>query len=629
MWTADWLDTSPQAGTVVADNVSGKSARSQRLARRLKGQRAEVSRVRGPASQGEPARAAPGSEPLLWAAVAVGAALVIYARALSRGFIWDDPLVLQQLRAIQSLRDLLLPPPIIPKFYFRPLVFASYLFDRALGGETPFWFHASVLVFHVINVVLVFVLARRLLAEEPLIAAGGALLFAVFPTHVESVAWMAGRSDVIVCTFVLLTILLFLDRRRPWAAWLGGVTFLLGALTKELALACLALVPVFDLLSTRRLHWRRYVPLAIAAVVYFALRRQALGTFVGGMAATAAVPQLTNDVVRAVGFYVLEAVIPLELCAYIPVVPTAAGYLLTGLLALVLGGALIVLAWRRGRWPLAFLVAWFFVTLAPSLTVIVRRSASAPVADRYLYVPSVASCLLLAWAVVQLTRRLRLSERWAATALALLGCILGVQALLYTRVWADDLSFWSDVAGKVQNDALPHRELATALLNRNRVDEADRELQRALAAPSDTVGQAMTYNQLGNLYRRLGRYQEAEQAFETAIRLQPHPTLFHNLGMALMMHLEEEQRQGDQPAMRRDIVRARDAFEQALRLGNLPGAAQGFPQWDAAKTHALLGQVLFSMGQRDAAREHLEIALHLEPTGSVAEVTRQYLRKLQ
>jgi tetratricopeptide (TPR) repeat protein len=322
-------------------------------------------------------------------------------------------------------------------------------------------------------------------------------------------------------------------------------------------------------------------------------------------------------------------VIPLQLCAYIPAVPADAGYLLAGLVALVLGGALIVFAWRRGRWPLAFLVAWFFMTLAPSLTVIVRRSASAPVADRYLYVPSVASCLLLGWAVVHVTRRLRLSARWTAATFAILSFILGVQALYYTRVWADDLSFWSDVAAKVPNDALPHRELATALLNRNRLSEADHELQRALATPSDATGQAMTYNQLGNLYRRLARYQEAEQAFEAGINLRPHPTLYHNLGMALMAHLEEEQRQGDQPAMRRDIARARDAFEQALRLGNVPGAAQGFPQWDAAKTHALLAQVLFSLGNRAGAREHLETALHLEPAGPAAEVTRQYLRKLK
>lgn len=128
----------------------------------------EGSRVRRPAFQ-----AAPRCQPPLWAAVAVGAAIVVYARSISGGFIWDDPFVLQQLRAIQSLRDLLTPPPIIPRFYFRPLIFVSYLFDRALGGEAPFWFHVSVLVFPTTNVVLAFVLARRLFADERMIAVGG------------------------------------------------------------------------------------------------------------------------------------------------------------------------------------------------------------------------------------------------------------------------------------------------------------------------------------------------------------------------------------------------------------------------------------------------------------------------
>jgi hypothetical protein len=172
------------------------------------------------------------------AAVAMAAAVVVYLPSLRGGFIWDDPLVLQQLRAIGSPRDLFILPPIIPKFYFRPLVFVTYLLDRALGGETPFWFHVSVLVFHVINVLLVWLLARRLFAGNGVIAAGGALLFAVYPTHVESVAWMAGRSDVLVCLLVLVTVLLFLNREAGYTPWLGALTFFLAALSKETALAC-------------------------------------------------------------------------------------------------------------------------------------------------------------------------------------------------------------------------------------------------------------------------------------------------------------------------------------------------------------------------------------------------------
>src|SRR5512140_261458 len=199
-------------------------------------------------------------QPFLVAALPVLAAIAVYLPALRNGFIWDDPTVLVQLRAIRSFGDLLVLPPIIPRFYYRPFIFVTYLIDRAFAGETPFWFHASVIAWHALTTLLVSLLARRLFPTDWLIATGGALLFAVFPTHVESVAWMAGRSDVVVGALVLLTTLLYLDRAHPWSAWLGGGTYFAAMLSKEMAIACVLFVPVLDLLATRRLYWMRYLP---------------------------------------------------------------------------------------------------------------------------------------------------------------------------------------------------------------------------------------------------------------------------------------------------------------------------------------------------------------------------------
>jgi Flp pilus assembly protein TadD len=199
----------------------------------------------------------------------------------------------------------------------------------------------------------------------------------------------------------------------------------------------------------------------------------------------------------------------------------------------------------------------------------------------------------------------------------------------YERVWADDLTFWSDVAAKTPTDALPHRELATALVERGRLAEAESELLHALAGRADAEGRAMTYNNLGNLYRRVGRFEDAQQAFEAGLKIVAHPTLYHNLGMMLMSKIEREQQAGDQAALLRDMAQARAAFAHALQLGQRAAATSAFPQWDEAKTHALLGQVLFSLGDRAGAREHLETALRLEPRGTVADVTRRYMQKLQ
>lgn len=567
--------------------------------------------------------------PFLAALLPVLAALAIYLPAFSNGFVWDDPLVLQQLRAIRSVGDLVVLPPAIPRYYFRPLIFVSYLSDRTLGGEAPYWFHASVIGWHALNTLLVFLLGRRLFPNDWLVASGGALLFAVYPAHVESVAWMAGRSDVIACTFVLLTILLAMRREQPWSAWAAGGAALLALFSKELAVVVLLLVPLLDLMGTRRLYWLRYIPLVIAAAIYFIFRTTALGTVIGGMPTGAAPLQVVTDLLCAIGFYITRALVPVGLCAYIPEVPSSLAYLLVGAIIPLAAVGLSLLAWRSGRWEPGFLALWFFVTIAPSLTVIVRRSASAVVADRYLYVPSVASCLLFAWVVMRLATQRRLAVGWPALAIALLSVVWAAMAVPYTRVWTDNLAFWSDVTAKGSSDALPYRELGTALIDRGRLSDAERALQQAVAARGTAEGRAMTYSNLGNLYRRQGRYDDALQAFQASLRIGAHPILYHNLGMTLMSKVEQEQHTSDQAAVQRDLTQARDAFQQALRIGTAPNAPPAFRQeWNAAKTHALLGQVLFFMGDRAGAREQLDAGLQLEPTGPVADLTRQFLKQM-
>ena len=566
--------------------------------------------------------------PWLAAALPVLAAVVVYLPALRNGFIWDDPTVILQVRAIRSIGDLVVLPPIIPRFYYRPFIFLTYLIDRGLGGETPFWFHASVIGWHALTTLLVFILARRLFPGEWLIASGGALLFATFPTHVESVAWMAGRSDVVVCALVLLTVLLCMMREQTWTAWAGGAALLLATLSKEMAVACVPLVPLMDLMSTRRLYWSRYVPLLLATGMYFLLRNHGLGVYVGGLPATAPADELVIDVVRALGFYLVRTVLPVQLCAYIPDIPQASLYLTAGFIGPLVALAGIVACMRRGAWPLAFLITWFFVTLAPSLMVLIRRSASAVVADRYLYVPTVGSCIALAWALVRLAERQHLRPQWPTTAIAVLCLLFSMEVIPYTHNWTDNLTFWTAIAAQQPADALPYRAIAEAQQDAGKLEDAERSLQRALTAKTDDEGQATTYNNLGNLYRRMARYEDALHQFDMAIKIAPHPIFYHNTGMALMAQIQAEQSHGDQAGVRRDIVKAREAFEQALALGATPAALRAYSEWEPAKTHALLAQVLMSLGDRTGAREHLDTALRLEPTGPVADLVRQYMRTM-
>jgi tetratricopeptide (TPR) repeat protein len=139
----------------------------------------------------------------------------------------------------------------------------------------------------------------------------------------------------------------------------------------------------------------------------------------------------------------------------------------------------------------------------------------------------------------------------------------------------------------------------------------------------------MALSNLGNVYRRTGRINEAIESFESALKIAPHPALYHNVGLTLMSKIEQEQRAGDEEGVRRDIVKARSAVESALTFEGKPGAAGFLQQWSPAKSHSLLGQVLFSLGDVAGARQHLETALRLEPTGPVADLTRQYMSRLK
>lgn len=610
----------PRCGVLYADDP---------LSARTKG-RAETTREAARGSDdrsGRGSHGGNGAPAAHWAMLAVvAAAIVAYLPALRNGFVWDDPLVLRQMRAMVAWSDLVVMPPEVPAYYYRPFIFVTYFIDRALGGETPFWFHLSVVLLHALNSVLVLRLALRLFGPDLPLATASAALFAVWPTHVESVAWMAGRSDVVVCALLLATALLQARRGSAWTAWAGGGTFFLALLSKEMAVAGFLLVPAFDWLQARRLFWRRYVPMAVAGGAYFLLRRASVGAVVGGQPAAADAADLAADLVRAIGFYLVRSVAPFGLSPYIPEVPASPALAVLGI---AVPAAAAIVVWRRwpaSRWPLSFLLLWFGATLAPSLVVIVRTSASAAIAERYLYVPSVASCALIAWGLRSAVRRVRPADGWYWATSAVLALILGLAATAYVPVWRDNRAFWETVARQLPDNAMAQRELGSALLAEQAIDQATAAFERALALPQDATGEAMTHSNLGLIYRRTGRFGESVEAIESALRLGPHPALYHNLGMTLMAKAEADQRAGDAAAVASDVRAARDALTRALASDAANPAVR--EHWDPEKTHVLLGQVLAALGDRPAARQQFEAALRLQPHGPIADSARRWLAKL-
>ncbi len=545
------------------------------------------------------------------------AAVALFASAAGYGFIWDDPLVLEQLRHVHGARDLLVPPDAIPKFYYRPLVFLSFLFDRALYGEAPFWFHVSVIAWHALVTALVALLALQLLGRAYWVEAGAAaLLFAVHPVHVESVAWIAGRSDVIAGAFLIVSVLLSARTTQPWTAWASAGALFAALLAKEVALAGVVLIPARAWLFEGRLRWSRLWPMAVAVVAYLLMRRVGLGIVATGVPVNTPVGQMLRDLLASLGWYLSMLVAPVQLSAYVPEVPAASMYPVLGAIVVLAGVGMLAVAVRTKRPVPAFLLLWFGVTLAPSLLVIVRRSASAVLAERYLYLPSVAAVVLIAWGCARLS--VSSPARWRlALGVVLIAVGLGTaQSVARLPVWGDDLTFWADVVAKTPHDAMSRRELASALLKRDRFDEATRELRAALSLPAPQDEMVKTYNNLGNVLLRRDDLDEAAKAFEAGAEIVPHPYLLNGLARVAMKRAEGAQARGDQAEVVRQVVAARRLLERAIAA-------------DAAdyRSRVLLGQVLLSLGERDAARRELEEGLRLAPPGRIADTARSYLQR--
>lgn len=553
------------------------------------------------------------------AAVAL-VALLTYAPSLNNGFVWDDMVIVErQLVVFDSLGDVLAPPRDIPQFspdYYRPLTIATYLVDRAVGGERPFAFHLSVVLAHAAAAALLWMLAAQLLATRPGAALGAlaaGLSFAVHPVHSESVAWAAGRSDVLATAFLLAALVAHGSHTWSWGrSAIAGAAALASLGAKEAGVALYPLVLLRDLLVrpvARPLAvWMRgYAGLAAAAVVYVLLRRHALGEFVGTAPTVTPTHRSLLEIVAAVGTYAGKLLWPWPLNAYIDqVAPTPPVF--AAALLLLAGGLAAVWHWRtRSDGMPLFALSWIVITLVPSLAIL-WKIPDAPLAERYLYLPSAGFSLLIGDLVTRAWTRLptATARRAAVAAGAVVLAIAAVGSAIRCRVWHDDVALWEDTEAKSQVSGMAARNLGTAYQQAGRAAEARAAFARALGRRNDARGLQTIHNNLGTLAMMDADYAAAQRAYEQALTAAPDaPDTLFNLGLAIL------QGGGATP----DAAR--------LALPKLERARELNPH--DADIEAGLGQLYLILGERPRACDHLRRAQELRPSARTAAGIQQLL----
>ncbi len=547
-------------------------------------------------------------------------AILIYLPTFRNGFVLDDEAIVVGNPLMQDLRSvprLLVAPywnrPLQDGRLYRPLTSLTFALDRALaGGLRPGWFHVVNTLLHGLATLLVTLLALEIFQGGAAALAAG-LLFAVHPVHVEAVAGVVGRAELLAASCVIASLLLHRRAQRLAGragrrlAMLGAwAAALLGMMAKESAVVAVLLCVVWDIAFPQQTGSGRrralYAGHAAALAVFFGARLLVVGAigaggsipFVDNPAASAGPVDGRLTALGTVARYATLLLWPRRLSAdysfdQIPIIVSIFDPLaLAGLLIVILlvaGGAFML---RRA--PAAgFALLWIAIASLPASNLVVFIGTL--MAERLMYLPSVGLCLLAGWGVARAAAR---GHARLALAAALCACAaMGARAWTRLPDWRDNFALYSSAARVSPRSARIRYNLGNAFLKREEYKSAEENYRVAL---SIYPGFNDARVNLGMALLQQGRSAEALEDFQSAAQERPlRADIALNLGSSYQ-------------ALRR-FGEAEEAFRRAIALD--PGSASA---WNN------LGSIAMARGEHDAAIGHLRKAVELDPEVAIYRV---------
>lgn len=550
------------------------------------------------------------------AAVLVAATVLGYLPILGNDFVrWDDHVYLLDNRHVTaglSWAGVRWAFTTFAESNWHPLTWLSHMLDCQLFGLWAPGHHLMNLLLHVVNALLVWIAFGRLTGDWSRSFAL-ALLWAIHPTRVESVAWASERKDVLSSLFGLSALIAY-ERyaRAPSLRRYGPVLllFVLSLLAKPMWVTLPCALGLLDVWPLRRPDIRRAVleklPLVLLCVGSSWMTLQAQ---TAAMSAIVHIGLLARIQTALCGyaFYLWKTLVPVQL-SFLYVHPLRWAAWQVGLSAVVLAAitALAARAARRGPGP-ALLIGWLWYlgTLVPVLGLVQVGMQFA--ADRYTYLPALGLLLMLVYAVpTEALQRASLAPAGRLLAAAVVLVLVGLTAAR-ARVWRDTDTLYLDALAVAPDNAMVHKLLGQRRLWLHDTDGAVRHLTEAVRLrPRFSAGHAA----LGMALWRKGDLPGALQHITQALLLEPG---LKDAPEALGTILQESKLPN--PARAVHIHAIGSALDRAGR------PAQALPFYlealrldpDQAAAHNDLGVVLAERGQAAQAAEHFQAALRARP----------------
>jgi hypothetical protein len=484
-------------------------------------------------------------------------AFAAYARTLPFDLVWDDkPLVSAINTSVREHGPLSLLTRSFTTAeqggsgYYRPIPAATLWLDSALQPVLPVSFHLTSVLIHSINALLVYLLFSAIF-RRPMAACFGAFLFAVHPGHVESVAFVSGRTDTLAALFALLSVICWLKVREDRAParktflLLGAAAYLGACLSKETAFILPGVMMVWSAGQDRSwkdiggwLRKNRDWLLSWSAALLAAgiLRIAALGMDMGVSSPAPGYGNILMDKITAAQWlgglfqYMKLSVIPWPgKLLYTPDDLALTPFLLAG------AGLFIAVVWAASRARLRWIwfagLAWFLLFLLPVSGVVPRGGAV--IAERFWYLPSIGFCIL-ASAVLDEGRMTGTAVRALKAAALVLLPILMISVIIGSGSWRDNISVFAAVTDDAPRHPVGPYNLGTELSAGGAHRQAIELYREALRRDPEHPG--AQYN-LAISLRQAGDDDEAEMLYREILRKWPHSNeAAGNLGHLLIDH---------------------------------------------------------------------------------------------
>ncbi len=522
-------------------------------------------------------------------------ALIIFAvffQVHSFGFInLDDPGYVSENPNIQAgitLNAVKWAFTTIHTGYWHALTWLSYMLDWQLFGLNAGGYHITNLIFHIANTLLLFIILRQMtkaLWQSAFVAA----LFALHPLHVESVAWIAERKDVLSTFFWLLAMWAYVRYvKNPKLKWylISLMLFALGLMSKPMLVTLpfvLLLLDYWPLNRISRFNWQTIYRLILEKIPFFFLAAVlSVVTFIA-QHSSGAISSLTGISIKSrvcnalISYvqYIEKMFWPTHLAFFYPYpahISISYAMISAGFLLAV---TIFILLFSKKHRYLFTGWFWYLGTLLPVIGLV--QVGSQAMADRYTYIPLIGLFIIITWSLPEMLAKW--SSRKAAIWISSLICIsiLAVCTFYQTRYWKDSLTLCRHALEVTKNNYQAHLCMVKPLLEQNRIDDAVLHGREAVRINPDDVH---AINALGSALYKQGKIDDVVRCFRKVLEMDPgDPTANLNLAAVLV---------------------TKGSFAEAVAHYRIAGSAVNTP-----RIHGDFGYALARLGQfRQAAQEY-------------------------